>query len=83
MATYPSSVIFKLNGRLAKSYILKTNEKILESNSDYIIVSATNINKDKLIHRLIRYFDDCEILYPKDCRNRMINLIDDMEKMYL
>ena len=83
ITTYPTSVIFKLKGRLAKSYILKNDEKILESCSDYIVVSATNINKEKLIHRLIRYFDCCEILYPKDCRDKMINLLNDMEKMYL
>ena len=51
------SVLFKLKNRLAKSYVPKNNEILLESGSDFIIVSNKKEDKDQLLRRLLRYFD--------------------------
>ena len=78
----PASVLFKLKGRLAKSYMLKKGEILLETGEDFIIISNKNEDRELLIRRLLRYYDKCEILYPKSCRKRLIELVNEMEKLY-
>lgn len=80
--SYSSSVNFKLKNRLAKSYMLKPSEKIIERHKNYIIVSNNSEDHDLLIRRLIRYYRNCEVLYPLECRQKMINYISEMEKIY-
>lgn len=79
---YPSAVTFMLKNRLSRSYVLKDEEKILNEEKDYIIVSNSKEDRDLLVKRLLRYYDQCEILYPKDLRKNMVSLIEDMEKIY-
>ena len=54
---YPSTVTFKLTGRLAKSYVLKNGERVLENTSEYLVISNTNEDKELLLRRLARYYD--------------------------
>ena len=79
---YDSTVTFKLTGRLAKSYVLKNKEHVLECNKDYLIITNTGEDKDLLIRRLVRYYDSCEILYPKTFRNNMLAYLDKIESVY-
>lgn len=79
---YPSSVTFKLKGKLAKNYVLKNEEKIIEQDKDYIIVSNTKEDRNILLRRLIRYYDKCEVLYPKEFRNSMIQKLQEIENLY-
>lgn len=79
---YPSAVTFKLKNRLSRAYILKKDEKLLDRQDDYIIVSNSYEDRNILLKRLLRYYDQCEILYPKDLREHIVNLIEDMEKIY-
>lgn len=79
---FTNSVTFKLKDRLAKSYILKEGEKILEYGKDYIVVSNRREDRDMLTRRLARYFDKCEVLYPQDMRQKMIDYINSIEKLY-
>ena len=78
----PSSVLFKLKDRLAKSYMLKNGELLVDSGEDFIIISNKNEDRELLLRRLLKYYDKCEILYPKTCRQRIIELIKEMEAMY-
>ena len=79
---FTNSVTFKLKDRLAKSYILKEGEKILEYGKDFIVVSNRKEDRDMLTRRLARYFDKCEVLYPQDMRQKMIDYINNIEKLY-
>ena len=78
----PSAVLFKLKGRLAHAYVIKRGEVILEEGSDFIIVSNKGEDRELLLKRLLRYFENCEILYPKVCRERLIQLVEEMEQIY-
>lgn len=80
---YSASVLFKLKNRLAKSYIVKKGEIILEYTDDYVIVSNKTEDKELLIRRLLRYYDQCEILYPESCRKRLVELVTQMEDLYI
>lgn len=77
-----SAVTFKLKDRLAKAYKLKTDEKVIESGEGFIVVSNNKEDRDLLVKRLLRYKNQCEILYPKSCREKMMNLINEMEVIY-
>lgn len=77
-----TSILFKLKGRLANSYMLKEGETILEQDDNFLIVSNKNEDKDLILKRLLRYFNQCEILYPKSYRQKLLNIITEMEKLY-
>lgn len=79
---YPSSVTFKLKGKLAKNYVLKNDEKVIEQNKDCIVVSNNKEDRNILLRRLIRYYDKCEVLYPKEFRNSMIQKLQEIENLY-
>ena len=79
----PSNMTFKLKNRLAKSYMLRPNEVVIEQGENYIIVSSRNEDRNILINRLLRYNTECEVLYPKECRTLVVDMINEMEKIYV
>ena len=76
------TVVFKLKGRLAKTYKLKPNEKLSKKENDELIIVNKNEPIDKLLSRLMRYSDLCEIMTPKYLRQDMVNLIDETINLY-
>ncbi len=79
----PSSVTYKIKGRLASAYNIKENEYVQEVFSDGSkIIVAKNEPTDEILKRLIRYSNECVILAPKNIKNSMINTINDMLKNY-
>ncbi|MDD3014023.1 MAG: hypothetical protein PHC34_10005 [Candidatus Gastranaerophilales bacterium] len=79
-----SPVIFKLKGRLAKSYELHESEKITEINSETDTITITTYAdcKTMLMQRLLKYGDLCEVLYPKAFREKIANEIYKTIKNY-
>ena len=67
----------------AVTFKLKEGETVLEMGVDYKVISNTLEDKDLILKRLIRYFDSCEILYPKQMKEKMLNLINEMESIYV
>ncbi len=57
--------IFELNGKLALSYILKENERIIDKFDNKIVIANSNGNKNYLFKRLLRYDIFCKVLFPK------------------
>lgn len=78
------TVVYRLEGRLAKGYVLKENEYVSEYCDDNsIIVVNNNEPIDQLLKRLVRYGSDCIIEGPKDIKERMLQLIDGALKNYV
>lgn len=77
-------VIFKLKGRLAKSYRLYEKEKISETNekTGELTITAYPEDIDSLLLRLLKYGENCELLYPRQLRNKMIKLINSTLENY-
>lgn len=76
-------VVFKLTGRLAKSYTKREHEKIVIQNlPEYITVSNVGEDKKDLLSRLLRYDSSCEIVSPQAFRDEMKNTLDNMLKNY-
>ncbi len=67
--------IFELYGRLAKIYVLKENERIIDNFSDRLIIANSNSDKDILFRRLLRYDELCKILFPKEDVEKFKKLI--------
>ncbi len=61
----PKETIFELNGKLAMSYILKENERIIDKIDNKIVIANSDGNKNYLFKRLLRYDIFCKVLFPK------------------
>lgn len=73
---FHNSIVFELNGRLAKSYKLKYGEKVINTLKNSIVISNDVEDKNILFKRLIRYGDKCKILQPKSAKNEFVCFID-------
>ncbi len=78
-----TTVVYKLKNRLAKTYKLKENEYSdgYNENGELIVINK-NESFDKLIQRLMRYTDSCEIISPKNLRDEMIQILNDTISNY-
>ena len=71
------TVTYNMKRELAKRYVLRENEKILQKfeNGD-IVISNNGEVKDILFSRLFRYDDLCEILTPKNYREEFKTILE-------
>lgn len=73
----PTTVIFELKGSLAKNYQVRNNEEVLDITSDgKLLIKNRFEDKIKLIHRLMRYGDNCKLISPKSYVLDMTELLD-------
>lgn len=77
-------VVFRLKGRVSSGYRLYEGEKITERDekTGTIIVSAQVDDHNMLLKRLLRYGDNCEIIFPKHVRFKAAKTIADTLKNY-
>lgn len=79
-----SSVTFKLMDGLASNYKLHDEERLIQKNPDgSIIILSQKEDRERLLRRLMRYGDLCEIISPQAVRKDMQNLIKSTLKNYL
>ena len=69
-------IIFELYGRLAKIYVLKEGERIINSSPDKIVIANGNSDKTALFRRLLRYDTLCKVRYPKKDAGEFKKLIE-------
>lgn len=79
---FPSSVTFKIKGRLAKSYNLRENEKLLNFENDELIVSNKGEDRQKLFRRLLKYKDLCKIVATDSVRNDFKQMLERILQNY-
>ncbi len=76
-------ITYRLKNRLAKSYVLKENEKLVNiENDNELLISNTNEDINSLFSRLLRYGENCEIVYPKSVRESFKSYIDKILEIY-
>lgn len=77
-------VTFRLKGKLAKVYRPYENEKIVSTDekSNTIEITAHIEDNEALIKRLLKYGENCEVIYPKHVQNDMIKIINAALKNY-
>lgn len=78
--------IFELYGRLARSYLLKENERIVDSFADRIVVASSAEDKTMLFKRLLRYDVLCKIIFPKtdakEFQKMISKTLDNIDKIH-
>ena len=60
-----SEVVFEIYDRLAKTYLLKEDERIIDSSNNKLTILSSSKDKNELFKRLLRYDTLCKVLYPK------------------
>lgn len=60
-----SETVFELYGRLAKTYLLKEGERIVDNFPDRLVIANKTSDKNLLFKRLLRYDTLCKIKFPK------------------
>jgi len=80
----PTTVVFELKDKLARNYQIRENEQVLRiNNNGNIVITSRFEDKTKLLHRLMRYGENCTIISPKSYVTEMKNLIDETLKNYI
>lgn len=78
-----STTVFKIKHKLNKRYTLRENEMELNSVSTNERIISNKIEpKEKLLFRIMRYAEQCEILTPKTDRQKMKQLINETLSNY-
>jgi len=79
-----SPVLFNLKGVMAKVYRPYENEKITQVNEsqNLITVAAYVDDKTMLVKRLLKYGENCEVIYPKHVREEICQIINDAINNY-
>ena len=78
--SYLNSVVFQVYGRLASVYKLKQGEKVIDFSNNHITISNSGEDKDVLLHRLLKYGENCKILRPHSLQNEFLELTDEILK---
>ena len=73
-------VVFRLYGRLAKSYKIKSGEHTLDFSAGYMTVLNKGEDKELLLNRLLKYGENCKIIKPQTLKNDFIALTDEILK---
>jgi len=79
---FPSSVTFKIKGRLVKSYNLRENEKLLTFEKDELVISNKGEDRQKLFKRLLKYKDLCEIVATEAIKNDFKKMLEGILQNY-
>lgn len=79
----PTTVLYELKGKLGKKYQIRDHEHILKmSRNGDIVITNRFEDKTKLLHRLMRYGDNCKLISPKSYVEDMKKMIEETIKNY-
>jgi predicted DNA-binding transcriptional regulator YafY len=67
-----------LMDKLAKSYTLKENEKIIQKNDRFIVISTIYNDKTQFVKRILRYGELCKIVSPASLQESYLNYLAKM-----
>lgn len=71
-----NEVIYEIYGKLAKSYLLKMDERVVDSTKYSLVIGSGNPDHDALFKRLLRYDTLCKVLQPKSAVKEFYALIE-------
>ncbi len=71
-----NETIFELYGKLSKSYVLKENERIIDSFRNKLVIANHSKDKEALFRRLLKYDTFCKVILPREDVKKFTKLID-------
>ena len=72
------TVVYEVYGRLAKSYKIKPWETLNDFGKDFMRINNTKEDYETLIHRLLKYGENCKIIHPANVIEDFLSLTDDV-----
>ncbi len=75
-------VVYKLSGISMLTFETKDYETVLEKTKDYIIVKANVVNEFWFIQRLLQFCGDFKIISPDFFKEKLINKVKSIRKLY-
>ena len=76
------TVTYKLSGVSMLDFHLKDYETILEKTNDYIVIKADVKNEFWFIQRILQFCGDVKIISPDFFKEKMINKVKSIRKLY-
>lgn len=77
------TVTYKVKNHLAKVYVMrKEYEYLNDFGDDYKTIVNSGEDKDRLLRRLLRYGENCEVCRPKDFKDKFIEFLDEIINVY-
>ena len=80
--SFPSCVTFKIKGRLVKSYNLRGHEKLIEFDTEQLVIANKGEDKKVLLKRLLKYKNLCEIITPESFRDEFVTMLKKILQTY-
>lgn len=75
-------VNIKLYSKLAQNYILKSEEELIKTEADGIIIRIPYIEKTELFNKILKYMENCKILYPEKTKLEFLQYVDDLYQIH-
>lgn len=75
--TMPTTIVYRIKNRLARNYKLREWERLdkIEGDGSHVIVNKSE-DFDGLLHRLLRYGTECEVISPKFFKEEIIKVLN-------
>jgi len=73
---------YKIDSSIAKEFILNSDEKIVEKTDDYMLIDSKVYSEFIFLQRILALGNKCELLYPENLREKLINKLKNIKKRY-
>lgn len=75
-------VLYKVTGEEISTFVCNSDEKILEQNTDEILVESNATSEFRIIQRLLSFGDDFELISPAYIKNKLLEKISKTKARY-
>ncbi len=75
-------VLLQLTDKLAKSYTMKKDEKLIQKNQNGTIIMTYFYDREIFFRRILRYQTSCKIIAPKFLRKEYLEFVKNLYVMY-
>ena len=76
------TIIYELKNMSFRHYKETSEEIIKERTDDKIIIEYKSNNEFKMMQKILYYGDDCTVISPSTFREKIINTLKEMQKLY-
>lgn len=77
----PLKVVYELYG-YNDSYILESDERIIEQTDEKLVIEAVSQNRFSLVQRILHHSFSCKVIAPKEFADEVFAKLKAMEAMY-
>lgn len=79
---YTQTITYELKNVSFENYKQNPNETVKKREDNKIIIEFKSDNEFKLIQKILSYGDDCTVISPLHIREKVINILKEMQALY-